>query len=303
MNESSAISGLMSTGDIQLDNLLQEVDIAIQDVRDFTLPNDMVMDAVNGASDFFGMLHPAIIDSGATGVWTLDPMTYGDDVVGFARQQMMEMGIYGQDALNLVMTHECGHRALQAMQLDSWTEELGCDYLAGIRAGLQHQEIGIFENSLANTFGSETHPSGSLRVDFIEYGKHVAEQMQENGVQPTFENCMEAFNQHLADESNVIAQAREQIGLLNVDSPELSNSHQVAFTGKYTDAEINKLRENVSKYEYEVSNLKQKVHHWENCYGLSHSSGDLSKLNSAKSELNNALSNLKDAKSKLSYAT
>jgi hypothetical protein len=285
----------ISTDDIQLDNLLYEVDVAIQDVRDFTLPNDMVISAVNGASDFFLMIHPAIVDSEATGVWTSNPTTYLDDVIGFSRHQMMEMGVYGQDALDLVMTHECAHRALQAIPMDSWTEELGCDYLAGVRAGLQHKDVTAFENSLVNTQESETHPVGSLRVDFIEYGKHVAEQMQADGIEPTFNNCMEAFNRHLTEEGTAIAQAHGQI----------------AFTSKYSETEICKLEENVINLRHDLSYADSSVHSHENRVSNAdtkegHENGsyahEVSELNKAISKRNNIASQLKDAKSKLNNA-
>jgi hypothetical protein len=310
-HEQSSMSGFTPTGDITLDSLLHEVDVAMQDVRDFTLPNDMVENAVNGASDFFLMIHPAIVDSEATGVWTSNPTTYIDDVVGFSRQQMIEMGVYGQDALDLVMTHECGHRALQAIQMDPWTEELACDYLAGIRAGLQHKDVEAFENSLANTQASPTHPVGSLRVDFIEYGKHVAEQMQASGIEPTFNNCMEAFNRHLTEEGTAIAQAHEQVALPNQHGIEHTDRGQIAFTGKYTETEIRRLEENVNSLKRDLSYADSSVHSHENRVNNAdtkkgHENGnyahEVSELNQTISKRNSIASQLKDAQSKLNNA-
>ena len=83
---------------------------------------------------------------------------------------------------------------------------------------------------------------------------------------------------------------------------EETNGEQISFTGKYTDTEINKMKEEVSNLEYKLSYAKQNVHHWQNCYNLSHSSGDLSKLNSATSEMSNIVSNLSAAKSRLNNA-
>jgi len=299
------------TGDSALDNLLHEVEIVKQDVHDFTLPDAIVISAVSSASDFFGLPHPTVINSESTCEFPNDPSTYNDDIIGFARKQMMEMGIYGEDALGLVMTHECCHRALQNYgNLDHWEHELACDYFAGIRATLQNMDTSHFENSLINSSGGETHPTGSLRVNFIEYGKQVAAQMQSEGIQPTFENCLETFNRHLIEEEKIITQHHEAVKVSNAQSEQILNG-QLSFTGKYSDAEINRMKEDVQNYEYEVSNLSSKVHHHENMVSLSntpkgHSNGDyadeVSDLNRAKSEYNNAVSRLNNAKSKLNNA-
>jgi hypothetical protein len=197
------------TGDSALDNLLHEVDIAIQDVRDFTLPYDMVVNEVYGACDFFHIPYPPIIDSEGTCVWPNDPCTQRDDVIGLDREQLMEMGVYGKDALGLVMTHECCHRMLQNYgYIDPWEHEGACDFFAGVRAGMGLMDTTHFENSLINSSGSETHPVGTLRVEMIEYGKQIAAEMNENGIQPTFENCLEKFNQYLSDNEDKIKELK-----------------------------------------------------------------------------------------------
>lgn len=309
MNETS-MHGITPTGDPALDNLLHEVDAAIQDVRDFTLPDDMVFSAVTGACEFFGMLQPSIIEYESTGVWTLDDSTYNDDVLGFARQQMMEMGIYGQDALDLVMTHEMGHRFLQGQYLDSWEEELGCDYFAGFRAGLQGKDISYFGNALENTAGGITHPTGTLRAEFIEYGKQIAEQMQQEGITPTFENCIEKFNEHFSENEALIAQHKEA-ATHNGFAAEHANGGQVSFGSIYNDAEVNRMKDDVSKAEYEVSCRKNDVGNWESKVSLNNTkehvaNGDysyaVSKLNEAKQRYNDAASRLNSAKARLNNA-
>ena len=91
--------------------------------------------------------------------------------------------------------------------------------------------------------------------------------------------------------------------LCAIPSAEEIPIEQISFTGKYTETEIRKMKENVSNCEYEVNNLKSKVSHWQRCYDLSHSSGDLSRLNDAKSRLSDATYRLSSAKSKLNNAT
>jgi len=248
------------TGDPALDGLLHEVQIAVQDVRDFTLPDDMLISAVNAASDFWGIPHPVVnVHSDTTCEIPNDPRTYTDDIIGICRQQMMEMGVYGEDAIGLVTTHETFHRVLQTYNhlglLDPWEHELACDFAAGIRAGYQDMDTTHFENSLINTLGSETHPVGTLRVDFIEYAKHIGEQMRENNVQPTFENCIEAFNRHLIEEDSLIAQQRET-ATHNGFVTEQTNDGQVSFTGKKEDLQ-EKLSRLKSEKAYEAKEAER----------------------------------------------
>ena len=115
------------------------------------------------------------------------------------------MGITEQEGLDLVMTHECAHRVLQGMShlgFDSHQEELCCDFMAGVRAGLNGIDVSQMENSLADTPVSDTHPGGADRVDSIEEGvKFAQEYYAAHGVAPTFSDCLDYFtgNADLAD--------------------------------------------------------------------------------------------------------
>jgi hypothetical protein len=90
---------------------------------------------------------------------------------------------------------------------------------------------------------------------------------------------------------------------------EILNDHQSNlpfFTGKYSDSEINSLKQNVSDCEYTVNNLKSEVHHHEVLVDLSKGKSDyadeVSDLNNIKSEYNDAFSKLNNAKAKLNNA-
>ena len=291
-----------------LDNLLHETQVAIQDARDFSLPDDMVINAVNSASDFFGQPHPYIVHEEGTCEMANNSSTLNDDIIGFSRQQMLEMGVYGEDALNLVMTHECCHRALQDYgNLDPWEHELACDYFAGVRAAMQHMDSTHFENALANTTGGDTHPVGFLRVDFIEYGKEVAHDLQQQGVQPTFENCLEHFNNHLIEENQTINHEREAV---SHHSTEIYSS-QLSFTGKYSESEISRMQSDVKGLESELSNNNSDVEHHRRCVDTvdtpkGHENGnydyEVNQLNKAISDRNYTADRLRSAKEKLNDA-
>lgn len=164
--------------------------------NDCGLSDDMIVDSVAKASDFFNIENPSIIQEGwTTGVCANNPFTTIDDSLMFNREQLLTMGITEKDGLDLVMTHECAHRALQDqfnLNLSSHQEELCCDFMAGVRAGLNGIDVSQMESSLADTIASDTHPAGELRVEAIEAGVAFAEDyMDKYGVAPTFEECIE----------------------------------------------------------------------------------------------------------------
>lgn len=176
---------------------------------DRILPDEMVVNAVHRACDFFGIPEVPVINAHGACVWPNDTTTYNDDVFGFNRDQLMSLGISGEDSLTLIYTHECAHRTLQGAYNDAWEEELACDYFAGIHAGIKGMNIDNFEASLGSTPGGETHPNGALRADFIEYGKQVALEMKARGIEPTYDGCLERLNQHITEKGGLIAEYRE----------------------------------------------------------------------------------------------
>lgn len=186
------------TGNMQLDALLQETQEMIQENNDFLLPDEMVSEAIHRACDFFNLPDAPFIGNTAACVWPKDANTVFDDVFGFSRQQMMEMGISGEDSLTLVYTHECAHRMLQGdSALTGKEQELACDFFAGIHAGIGSIDAQPLMDALGDTVESDSHPSGELRAVIIGFGKEIAGEMQEQGVPLTFENCMERFEHFL----------------------------------------------------------------------------------------------------------
>lgn len=164
-----------------------------------TLTDEMIVNSVQQASNFFNIDNPmAIAEDWTTGVYPNMDVSPIDDVLIFNREQLVGMGITEQEGLDLVMTHECAHRALQGMSqlgFDSLQEELCCDFMAGVRAGLNGIDVSQMENSLVNTSISITHPDGADRVDAIEAGMEFAKEYYEvHGVAPSFNNCLKYFN-------------------------------------------------------------------------------------------------------------
>lgn len=174
-------------------------------IYEFVLPDEMVMQAVETACSFFDLPEAPVINSDGVCVWQNNTSTTFDDVFGFNREQMVDMGIISTDALTLVYSHECAHRALQDYEgIDGKSEELACDYFAGIHAELHDMDTSRFEEALGQTEGSETHPNGELRVEAIEYGRQVAADMIAQGETPTFGSCMDRFDEFLSEHDDAL---------------------------------------------------------------------------------------------------
>lgn len=163
------------------------------------LSNADIISSVHDASVFFNLDDPAIIrEDWTTGVYTnLSECDY-DDVLVFNRQQLADMGISEKIGFDLVMTHEGAHRALQNLDTGytSHQEELCCDYMSGVRAGLNGMDASVMKESIVATPESSTHPAGQLRVNAIEDGIQFAQKyIKEHDVAPSFNECLIHFNE------------------------------------------------------------------------------------------------------------
>ena len=166
-------------------------------VKHYGLSDEEVAQSVHEASAFFNMDDPMIIkEYGSTGVRTGLPFTENDDILYFSRQQLQDMGITDKQGFDLVMTHEGTHRMLQSFSdtLSPHQEELCCDYMSGVRAGLNDMDIISIEQALAEQPEGSVHPVGTMRIEAISQGRQFAEQYYaDNGHAPTFEDCYERF--------------------------------------------------------------------------------------------------------------
>lgn len=207
-----------------------------------SLSDEMVLQSVQEASDFFNMNAPMDVhEDWTTGVMTGMEFTEDDDILVFNRQQMLDMGITDKEGFDLVMTHEGAHRALQGINtgFDSHQEELCCDYMAGVRAGLNGMDEGKMEASLNGTIESETHPDGAARVAAIEAGVSFAHDYMEahNGTPPTFSECLDHFNQTDVYASTIPTQEQGHVNLRTEIASEEDWHTQNGLKG-YTQSDI-----------------------------------------------------------------
>lgn len=215
----------------------------------FAISPETVYDSVEGACDFFHIDNPsAICEDVATGVYPLNTDVMSDDVVAFNPTQLADMGITGKDGLDLVMTHEGTHRVLQGMDtgFDLHQEELCCDYMAGVRAGLNDIDVSQLKDSLIDTPNSITHPDGLSRVDAIDAGMDFAKDYYyEHGEAPTFDECLNDFKENMIADYD----ETEQITLREDDN--------VSFKG-YTQSEIDR---HVSEAKSDMAHAESNMRH------------------------------------------
>ena len=227
---------------------------ALQSLKDVTLPNTMVENAVHRACEFFNIPEVPVVEADGTCVWTNDATSMNDDLFGFNREQLMEMGVSGEDSLILVYTHECAHRCLQNRFLDAWTEELACDYFAGIHAGLDNINLDNFQASLGCTDGGSSHPTGALRAQFIEAGKQATIEMQLKGIEVTFDNCLNNLNKYFEDKKGLITEYREHIED-KIFTEQLSSFGEISFKGFVDDKAWNMKQ---AEYNFEQAKYHEK---------------------------------------------
>lgn len=197
------------------------------------LSDDLIAQSVQDTCDFFHIGEPQkVTEEFSTGVYTYDRATLQDDVLTFNGGQLMGMGMLGGDGLDLVMTHEQTHRMLQEMEnvdFNVHQEELCCDYMAGVRAGLNGIDVSQLENALLYTPETETHPAGVDRVNAIEAGSRFALQYYaEYNMAPTFDECLDNFcKANNIEDTEAITQTVDEF----YSAPE-QGPYNVSFQGK-----------------------------------------------------------------------
>lgn len=193
----------------------------------FNLSDNEIAESIQKASEFFNLSLPKNVrEDWTTGVILGMKQNETDDVVCFNRKQMRELGITDREGFDLVMTHEGAHRALQFIEgkYTSHQEELCCDFLAGVRAGLNGMDEDKLIQALGETTGSISHPDGVLRTEAIRAGVQFAkEYMTINDEAPSFSKCLERFDKKLDEMSGNIFHVSQDINLKEnvVNSDEL----------------------------------------------------------------------------------
>lgn len=230
--------------------------------HEYNLPDDVVQEAVHGACDFMHMDDLQIKPDNQTCVYTHNPTTLQDDVLGFSREQMLEMGVHDSKTLSLICTHEAAHCALQYLssshELSNWQEELSCDAFMGVRAAVEDIDTAKVEETLRNSPLSGTHPNGDLRVKYIEIGRQIGEELKSHDVPVTAENIMARLDDYIKQD------AHEIFKLEAIVNEQINRDQGLAYADGdgeqkgYTQADINR---HISKAKHDMGHEESLMRH------------------------------------------
>lgn len=149
--------------------------------------------AAHSACLFFGIPDAELTEGGAIGVYRNSDIFLSSDVFEYNLEQFKDMSCVSFEDMTKVWAHECGHRILRMDFQEPWAQELGADFFSGVRSEMLGLPSSNFEEMLASTKASPSHPNGIIRVMAIEYGREVVRRFQAQGITPTIENCKAAF--------------------------------------------------------------------------------------------------------------
>ena len=149
--------------------------------------------SAHSACKFFGIPDAELTEGSAIGVYRNCDIFVGNDVFEYNLDQFKDMNCVSFEDMTKVWAHECGHRILRLDFQEPWAQELGADFFSGVRSEMLGLPSSNFEEMLATTKASPSHPNGIVRVRAIEYGREVVRQLQAQGITPTIENCKVAF--------------------------------------------------------------------------------------------------------------
>lgn len=169
----------------------------VRDIRQMKLTDEQLEQraelSAQLACKFFGLSCENIQKGSDIQVKKNDTEKLSDDVLEYNIEQFKQMGCTSISDMTKVWFHECGHRLLQDIYPDSWTDELGADFFAGVVSELTGFSKGNMERFLTIQTPSDSHPGGSLRLMAMDYGRFVAFEMKTQGIRPSWENCIEVF--------------------------------------------------------------------------------------------------------------
>lgn len=182
------------------------------DSFDGSLTPEVMDDSIARANDFFdlgGRLGfetetSSPLNFEGTDSFVEDSYHFEDQV--FNPTSFVELGFTGQDSLDLLITHEGTGAILNDMDVhfDGFQEELCSDYVTGVRAGLAGMDVSQIESALADISQESGHANGDFRAEAFSEGVAFANEfMETHGQPPTFNDCLEGYNnghmQNLAD--------------------------------------------------------------------------------------------------------
>lgn len=188
-----------------MEDLFNTMAVTVSEGMDAPFSQEMMDDSVARAAAFFDFGNQPGLETGAHPVMNL----FGDHF--FAPESFANLGLSGQNVLDLCMAHEGTGAMLHGMDVhfDGYQEELCRDFMAGVRACLDGMDMSQIEHALADIPHEPGHAAGSFRAEAFSDGFAFANEYMETHHQaPVFNECLESYSdRHLSDLSE-----RAQLG-------------------------------------------------------------------------------------------
>lgn len=248
--------------------------------HEYSLPDDVVEKAVHDACDFLHMNDLDIKGAKMTGVFVNDPTTLNDDVLGFNRQQMLDLGVHDEKTLSLICTHEAAHCLLQNLSsthyLTNWQTELSCDAFMGVRAAVEGMDLEKVKATLSDTKESTTHPGGKMRLDYLEHGWKIGEELKSHDNPVTVDNILARLADYLQKDANEILHQEVVAHELAEEHRGKGNLLDAGEQKGYTREEINR---KISKAKLDMAREESNMRHWRH---MTNSKADMGEPNSVE---------------------
>ena len=186
-------------------------DSGFSDLPDSPLSHDLVEDSIAKAGDFFHLDESA----DTVNALAISDVFVVDDNSLYASTQLETMGITGQDSLDLMMAHEGASNILQGLNMDfsEYQGELCCDYMAGVRAGIDGIDISAMTDYLSEHQISAVMPFNDFRVEALEDGLSFAQEyMVTHHEAPDFARCLDEFQSSTSFENGELASLLDERG-------------------------------------------------------------------------------------------
>lgn len=186
--------------------------------------SSIITDIAQSTSEYFGLDNFSIVEGESIGFVPENEIADQNTVFNYNINLLKEMNCTSAEDITKVCTQKCANRTLESKFQDDLTRELGSDYLTGVRSQMLGLKTGNFEQTLAQLTTGDTNPIGQLKLRAMEFGRNVYSDLQNVGVKPTLERCLEEFNQSPFSQVSI-----ENTG--QGDNPSVKFSAQPTFTG------------------------------------------------------------------------
>lgn len=262
----NAIKDMAKQGLEYLDN---KIDVKLPDVLDGKAEvtdaalEERMKAAAHSAGSFFMLPDIKVMEGDSIGVALRNPKDLSDDMLVYNLDQFKDMKCTSFEDMTKVWSHECGHRLLQDIYENPWASELGSDFFVGIRSEMLGLPTSDFEKKLGKTGASSSHPGGGLRLEAISYGREVAAGMMEKNIQPTWDNCLEAFDRspfsriECPDDIKGLADGEKDMDIKSVGPDDMENVKNFINDREYW---YKKASDAQSQYKYYVKQSENAAH-------------------------------------------